>query len=236
MHLKIFITNRIIPSVVFLLFAINSFAQNKCVCIEKPNLNELTRCDTVYLNDGSILYRLFICDSSWLTLEDKNGKKLIINTTYADMIEYTEKLGPQFVRDFQSSILFSTQESLAACWPSNFSLLSKSDGKIIRHIGKLIYFPDDTSSHFLVYFSDSTLNSITLYLADSEKSFYFQLPQNRIRETMNYGGSGAIIPEQLFKETTLENNELIIRYSYFKPNGDYLDLENESIIINLNDY
>ena len=227
-------TNRLAIINMVLLFAISSIAQNNCACIDKPNLNEIISCHTIYLQNNSILYRQFNCDSSWLVFENKIGKKLILCPIYNDMLEYTERIGPQFIREYESTLLFGDRHALASCWPYYFSLLSKTDGHIVKDFGHLIYYPYDTTYNFLLYFTDTSLNSITLNFVDLSKSIIFQLPKERIVTTMKHGGE--LFPEDLFKDIVLENNELIIQYKYLLPNGDYLDWEEETIKINLNQY
>jgi hypothetical protein len=68
--------------------------QKQCGCKTDTLINQFTtECKTRLLGNGSKLYWQFNCDSIWLTLQNKNGKKIIIDTVPIEYYPYTYRLG-----------------------------------------------------------------------------------------------------------------------------------------------
>lgn len=193
--------------ILLLLFTINElgFAQTKqCECLSDSNITQnTTDCATINLKDGSKLYYQFNCDSIWLTLE--NDKKLVVFSSSTEYYNYTYRLGYQFAKEYEKSILF--RSGCLANGPCNFVLVDKVSGKTIEEFGELIYdhFIDSPFYDFVIYFTDSTLGSITLDFIDSKQKINVPIDGNQII---------ALVPEYQFEGFKLKDGILTFGYAF----------------------
>ena len=190
----------------------HSETQINCGCKENMILNEVINCDTFLFDNGSLLYRQFNCDSSWLTFENKNGFKRILTSLDSPMIEYTERLGYQFIKEFRTSLLFENRQASGGGFPINLALLNKDNGELLEDFGPIINYNDNYSNGYILYFSDDSLNIVSYYNLNTEKTFNFPIPRNRISKTIEE--SSEVCPEFLFDDPIIENNILLFKYKY----------------------
>lgn len=164
--------------------------------------DEAAQCDTTILKDGSFLYYQFNCDSVWLTMENKNLKTIIFSMG-AGFAPLTYRLGYQFVREFDKSILF--RFGCAANGPCGHVLVDKNTGREIRRLGELVYKGIEPGAPFVVYFQAGGADSLTIDFIDRNKQFSIKAPTQH----MTYN-----IPEQQFDVFKWQGGEFIMQYKY----------------------
>ena len=214
--------NKIIISILLLttLFSFETIAQqpskrsgNKnCGCKSKSNLNDLISCDTTSFQNGSKLYRQFNCESSWLTFESKSGLKKVMYSLDKSLIELTERLGYQFVKEYKATLLFENRQVSGGGFPLNFELIDKNNGNVTEDFGTIIYYSDIEFNNYVLYLSSDSLDTLTYYNIDTKTKFNYLIPQGRLRKTVME--SNQMFPEFLFEEPTAENNILTLKYKY----------------------
>jgi hypothetical protein len=165
-------------------------------------MNSIDECNIHLLKDGSKLYYQFNCDSVWLTLEKKSGRKIIIYSMAGDdfkeLYGYNYRLGYQFAHEYNKSILF--RSGCPANGPCNFILINKSNGKITAELGELIYNREKNKFYnFLVYFSNEKLNYLIIYYPDSGKRYKIHIHPYDFR---------GVIPEYTINDITVKNHIL----------------------------
>ncbi len=90
--------------IIALLFFINSsFGQKQCSCDSNQFLKEIISCDPVIFKNDAKLFTQYNCDSSWLTFQNKKGKKTIIYTLES-LVELTGRLGYSYATEYKSGI------------------------------------------------------------------------------------------------------------------------------------
>jgi hypothetical protein len=188
-----------------------SYGQN-CHCEDNPELNEIVSCDTISFSNKAKLYRRFNCDSSWLTFESKLGKKTVLYSLEQPLIELTERLGYQYIQEYQKSFLIMNNLISGCCTPPEYLLFSKDNGQLIKNIGGVVYYSERRSNNFLLYFTNSSLNSLTLFYVDTGKRFNIRLPVGRFTTTLEK--TGDLYGEYLFDEASLANTKFSIGYRY----------------------
>lgn len=192
---------------------------NPCFCENDSLINDYTvSCDTAIFSNNSKLYWQFNCDRIWLTLENKNGHKSIIDTVPIDLYAYTYRLGFHLIKEFDNTILF--RSGCAANGPCIYTLIDKNTGNKIREFDQLICIDTEDDKYnfdFVVYLSDTT-DHLVIYYIESKKTL--KVP---FKEKMT-----AVIPQYQFEEMTLNNNILTITY-------ELDDNKKKELNINLND-
>ena len=192
-----------------LLFSLKfSYGQQKqCSCKTDTLINHFTTdCKTTLLRNGSKLYWQFNCDSIWLTLQDKNGKKIIIDTVPIEYYAYTYRLGYRLVKEYENTLLF--RSGCPANGSCNFNLVDKSSGKKLKQFGELIYDHDKEKFYdFIIYFSSK--NYLTIYFIDDNKKYNIRI---------NGDNFTSVVPEYQFDKINLSNNILTLVYNYEKDN------------------
>jgi hypothetical protein len=235
------ITNIISLILVTTFFSCNIFAQknikkrktieNNCSCKNNPLLKESISCDTTYFDNGSKLYRQFNCDSSWLTFENKNKVKKIMSSMDKSLIELTERLGYQYVKEYKKTLLFENRQASGGGFPINFELINKENGEMAEELGTIIYYTDDTTNNFILYLTTESLDTLTFYNMDNDKKYEFSIPKDRLLKTVKE--SEIMFPEFLFEEPKIENNILTLTYKYLVSDSPE-KWNNDKIIIALN--
>lgn len=123
-----------IKYIIFLiLFQINiCCAQNKkCFCVENKLMNDSQiNCDTIILKNGYNLYWQFDCDRIWLTLENANNSKIVLDEINSNLYGYVYRLGYQLIKDYPKKLLF--RSGCPANGPCKFIVINKRDGKITK--------------------------------------------------------------------------------------------------------
>jgi hypothetical protein len=175
----------------------------------------------------------FNCDSSWLTFESITGRKSVLYSLEAPLIELTERLGYQLIKENKQSFLIMNRVISGCCTPPEFLLYNKNSGKLLENIGSLIYFSNDTQDNFLLYFSDSTLNTITLRYLNSGNKYKITVPKNRFAETLEKKAENYA--ELLFYEHKLKKSVFTIGYKYQRKE-EAKTWYNDTIRLNLKKY
>lgn len=195
--------------------------QKQCGCKTDTLINQYTTdCKTTLLSNGSKLYWQFNCDSIWLTLQNKNGKKIILDTVPIEYYSYTYRLGYRLVKEYKNTLLF--RSDCPANGPCNFNLVDKNSGKRLKQFGELIYDHDEKKFYdFIIYFSSK--NYLTLYFIDDNRKYNIRI---------NGDNFNSVVPEYQFNKIDLVGNILTLVYNYTKDNT----LKQAQIIINLKKY
>lgn len=186
-------------------------------------MNEATvSCDTTIFSNKAKLYWQYNCDRIWLTLENANGQKNVIDEVPVELYGYTYRLGFHLIKEFDKTVLF--RSGCPANGPCIYTLIDKNNGNTVKEFGQLICIDTDiklNNAHkynfdFVVYLSDTT-DYLVIYYIDSNKTL--KVP---FREKLT-----SIIPQHQF-EMTLNNNILTVTY-------ELDDNKRKTLNINLND-
>lgn len=180
-------------------------AQNKtCFCENDSLINHYTvECDTILLSNKSKLFWQFNCDRIWLTLDNVNGQKKIIDSLQIELYPLTYRLGYHLIKEFDNTILF--RSGCPANGPCVYNLIDKFTGEKIKEFDQLICIDtedDNYNFEFIVYLSDTT-DHIIIYYINNEKLLKIPFAENLT--SMAY-------PQQQFEEMTLKNNNLELTY------------------------
>lgn len=189
-------------TILLLLITLPTLGQSiNCFCSEDSTMNEgMVSCDTITLSNNAKLYWQYNCDSIWLTLENVNGLKYVIDEIPLELYEYAERLGSYLIKEFEKTILF--ERGCAAMGPCLYTLIDKNNGSQIKEFDQLIcIYEEDYQFDFVVYLSD-TSDDLVIYFINSNKQL--QVP---FKEELT-----EIDPEYQFKEMTMENNILTLYY------------------------
>lgn len=163
-------------------------------------------CDTTFFSNNSFIYWQYNCNKIWLTLENKQKQKIVIDEVPVDLFSYTYRLGYHLIKEFENSLLF--RKGCSASGPCRYDLIDKKDGKKIKEFGQLICIDTDvwqTNPHkynfdFIVYFE--TAEQINIEYIDNGK-----IVKAPFRENFTW-----IVPELHFEEMTLDNDKLKLTY------------------------
>jgi hypothetical protein len=196
--------------------------KSQCFCDNDTLMNDATvNCDTTKLKNNSRLYWQFNCERVWLTLENANGKKFVIDEVDIELYAYTYRLGYHLIKEYKSSLLF--RSGCSANGPCFYTLIDKTTGKKIKEFNQLICIDTDAqlenehayNYEFVVYFSQNT-DHLVVYYVDSKRSC-------RIPFTDTFTNA---VSEHQFDKMILQKNILTIFYE----NDD----KKKTIRINLN--
>lgn len=92
-----------LTAVITLFFFHQVYGQKKeCFCDKDTLMNTATvDCKTVLLKNNSKLYWQFNCNRIWLTLENINGKKKVIDEVEVGLYGYTYRLGYYLIKEIK---------------------------------------------------------------------------------------------------------------------------------------
>jgi hypothetical protein len=177
--------------------------KKECGCAIKGLVSEYTTdCKTTYLKNGGRLYWQFNCKSIWLTLENPKGRKYIIDTVPTELSGYTYRLGYQLVKEYTKTLLF--RSGCPANGPCNFVLVDKSNGKVLKEFGELIYDHNtDVFYDFVLYFANP--NTLGLYYINTKKEYKIPIDGSSFI---------AVVPEYQFGDIIVRNGKLSLSYDY----------------------
>lgn len=216
----------IILSVIFL----QLHAQKRqCYCDKDTMMNHATtNCNIRKLSNNSKLYWQYNCDKIWLTLENRNGTKVILDTVEKTLYGYTSRLGYHLIKEFQNNLLFRS-----GC-PANgsciYTLINKDTGKKIKEFGQLICIDTDIqydnphkyNHNFVVYLSNTSDHLIIEFINTNKK---LKIPFKFL--------PSQIIPEYQFKKLSLKGNILTISYEENNLNKKFLvDINSQKYLVN----
>ena len=174
--------------------------------------NATTNCKTTILKNKSKLYWQYNCNKIWLTLENRKGKKIVLDDVPVGFFGYTYRLGFHLIKEFDNTILF--RSGCPANGPCIYTLIDKSTGKKVDEFGQLICIDTDVREDkkyqfdFVVYFSEN-YDKIKIYYLNSKKKL--TIPFDATKNNLT-----AVIPEHQFDKMNLEGNILTIYYTTTK--------------------
>ena len=199
---------------IFLLTFGQTHGQKKqCHCDIEASMNgATTNCKTTVFKNKSKLYWQYNCNRIWLTLEDINGRKTVIDEVDVELFGYTYRLGFHLIKEFDKTLLF--RSGCPANRPCIYSLIDKSTGKLIKEFRQLICIDTDIREDktyqfdFVVYFSDN-YDKLKIYKINTKQilTIPFDTKQNNLT---------AVVPEQHFDKMKLKGKLLTIYYTTTK--------------------
>lgn len=153
--------------------------QNKtCGCENDAMMTENTvSCEPTYFDNGSKMYWQFNCDAIWLTLENANGNKRIIDHVDPELYNYTYRLGYHLIREYRKALLF--RNGCGAGGPCLYTLVDKNTGKTIEKFSQLIAIDDPNSIYafnIVVEYLENK-NALRIYSIENRSSFEVKLQQ-----------------------------------------------------------
>lgn len=175
--------------------------QIQCGCAKDTSLNGSINCDVIHLKNGAKLYYQFNCDSSWLTLKNRNGKEIVLCSLDSILMQYNYRIGYQLSKEYKNALLF--RSGCPANGPCNFILINKNTGKKISELGELIYNHNtDKFYDFIIYFSSK--NILTIHYINSGKKYSLPIDTRYFNE---------LIPEYDFDKVFVKKDILTLTYS-----------------------
>jgi len=195
----------------------------QCQCITDSSLSEAVTCYTVRFSNHAKLYRQFNCDSSWLTFESSRGTKTILYSLDDGLIGYTEKLGYQYATEYKATFLVQNNLISGCCTPPEYLLFNKSTGKVIKNLGRLIFYSEDVKFPLVVYIEDTVFSRLKFYDVNTGRLFYVPLPPHTIKNTLEKGAERYA--EYLFEDAEISGNHFSVSFRYQNPgnNDDWMD-------------
>lgn len=191
-----------------------------CFCENDSLINDFTiSCDTTVLTNKTKLYWLFNCDKIWLTLENVNGQKVVIDEVPIEMHPYTFRLGFYPIKEFQKSILF--RSGCGATGPCKYTLIDKTTGSKIEEFDQLICIDTEEGKYdfdFIVYLANDS-DHLMIYFINSGR---------RLKVPFKADLSASAFPQSQFDEMILKDNFLSIKY-------EVRDNVKKTLTINLKD-
>jgi len=229
-------------SIVLLFYLYPAFGQIQCHCDSNQELNEAISCEPIIFKNKAKLYTQFNCDSSWLTFQNKNGKKTIIYTLES-LVELTGRLGYSYATEYKATFLIQNNVISGCCDPPEFVLFDKENGKEKLYLGRVIFYSESAKYPFVAYFKNSNYksfdgnnidyNNVTLRNVDNNKVYNIKIPQRRIATTVEL--TEEMFPEHLIDGSEIAGNKLIIKYRY-KTKGQKDEWLTGTITIDLTKY
>ena len=201
-------------------FAIVLGQKRQCSCaVDSLNTFTTINCKTTFLKNNSKLYWQFNCDKFWLTLENRNGGKKVINKVDLGGYYYVNRLGFHLIKEFDKSILF--RSDCSSNGPCNYNLIDKITGNKIKEFGQLICIDADIKEKkykfdFVVYFSKNN-DKLKIYYLDSKK--VLTVPFDVINNNLQ-----CLIPEFQFDKMSLKGNILTLFYTNMNDKKMYLKI------------
>lgn len=193
-----------------ILISIPAFGQVKnCFCEMDTLMNNATiSCETKTFTNKTKIYWQYNCDNIWLTFENINGQRIIIDEVPTELYSYTYRLGFHLIKEFDKTILF--RSGCLASGSCIYNLIDKNTGKKLKEFHQLICIDTDAkwenahkyNFNFIVYLSNNS-DSLIIYFVDNKKTL--KIP---FKEKLT-----SASPQHQFDEMTLESNILTIYYS-----------------------
>lgn len=133
-----------------------SLTREKCSDERKAMLAEIIDGTPKKLSDGGQVYWSFNCDSSWLTLKNKEGIRHILFSLDKDLLELTGRLGHVFFYEFDRTILFVNKVVSGCCDPVDYYLYDKKDGTLLNYLGRAVFVSEDPALPYFVAMNNSS--------------------------------------------------------------------------------
>ncbi len=184
--------------------------------------------DTMSTVTGSMIYWQYNQDSSWLTFEDINGVKKMLNTMYCPMMGYSYKLGMQRYDVYPKYAVFYEELISGCCTPPNVVFLDNSTAKELKRIDSYSLIRLD--EEFCMFFIDTTLNTASFLDLKTDKTSNVIFPEGLFVSKME--SSGNTYPREFFNEIEVYKNNLKVVYQFKNKQSDR-DWIKDSIIVNL---
>lgn len=184
--------------------------------------------DTMSTAKGSMIYWQYNQDSSWLTYEDINGVKTMLNTMYCPMMHYSYQLGMQRYDVYPKYAVFYEELISGCCTPPNVVFLDNSTAKELRRIDSYSFIRLDED--YCIFFKDTALNTASFLDLKTDKTTTLIFPEGLFMSKME--SSRNTYPREFFNEIDVNKNNLKVVYQYKNKQSDP-DWIKDSIIVNM---
>lgn len=88
-------------------FNTNFWTEKQYFCMENPLMNTATvSCETFLLQNNSKLYWQNNCNRIWLTLENGNCQKIVLDKVNVNLFPYTYRISYHLIKEFKNGLLF----------------------------------------------------------------------------------------------------------------------------------
>jgi hypothetical protein len=172
-------------------------------------------CNKQRLRNGSLLLYQFNCDSIWLTLHNKAGRKLVLYSIPTELRDYHDRVGYVFVQEFQKTVLF--RKSCVAPTGCDYLLIDKYDGRTKKEFGDLIDCPGTGKmKEYLVFLDYAPYPKLKLVLYNPDTGKRVELPLRKADFTSNDSEN----PNNQIESISLKGRILTLKYTpYDKGDG-----------------
>jgi hypothetical protein len=165
-------------------------------------------CNKQRLRNGSLLLYQFNCDSIWLTLQNKAGRKHVLYSMPTGMRDYHDRVGYVFVQEFQKTVLF--RKNCVAPTGCDYLLIDKYDGRTKKEFGNLIDCPGtEKMKEYLVFLDYAPYPKLKLVLYKPDTGKRLALPLRKSDFTV----SDSENPNNQIESIKLKGHILTLKYT-----------------------
>ncbi|OJV50417.1 MAG: hypothetical protein BGO31_13695 [Bacteroidetes bacterium 43-16] len=193
--------------------------EEKCNEERKAMLAEIIDCTQKKLSDGAVVYWSFNCDSSWLSLKNKQGSEHRLFTLDTDMLELTGRIGHVFFYEYDRTILFVNKVISGCCSPVDYYLYDKKEGTLLNYLGraifvseepKLPYFVSVTNSSYKESQEDNKVKTLSVFNLNTLNRQEIGLP----KEVTEHILTTSVYPEELIRSKLINKHTLRVEIPY----------------------
>ncbi len=168
--------------------------------------------DTTITKHGSMIFWQYDQDSSWLTYEEVNGKKTILNSVYCTLMGYTYQLGTQLFDVYPNYVVFVHEWISGCCTPPDIIFMNIQKPIEIKRIASHSLIRLDGRQNLCIFFTDSTLNNAQVLNLKTDMTTNIQFPKGFFQSKIE--PSGHIYPAGFFNKIEQNDNKIKIVYCY----------------------
>lgn len=206
----------------------------QCNCVKDTLLGESVDCSPTIFDNKARIYWSFNCDSSWLTFENGERKRILFSM---ELVSYTGRLGFSYSHEYKKYFLIKNNVISGCCSPPEYFLFDKGTGMQKKSLGRVLYVSDDKAIPIIIKITNSGYDikkkedyaSFTVLNINTGKQFKIPLSHNDI--TVALKNLQELYPELLFDEPAHTGHILTLKYQISaKP------LKIKTVVINLKDF
>ena len=203
-------------------------------------LKENIPCEPTIFDNKAKLFWSFNCDSSWLTFQSPKKKRKLIFSLGDGLVSLTTRLGYMYWTEFNKSFLVTNHVISGCCDPVDYYLYDKTNGNLIKYLGRSLYTSENREMPFVVSITKSfypfssipDYNSLTVYNLDTYKEYKINLPKGEVETAMK--NNDFMFPEFVFETSEIKKGVLVLKYTTEK--NTTTKLHYKKIIIDLMKY
>ncbi|RYD95970.1 MAG: hypothetical protein EOP50_07230 [Sphingobacteriales bacterium] len=209
-------------AIAFLAFSLPATGQHTCACASIPAEAFRPDCSVRRLSNGGALYYQYTCDSIWLTLENRTGRRMVLYSMPSSLHEAHERVGYQLAREFKTVLLFRNDWVSPTGW--NYVVVDKSNGTIKKNGLNVVECAGaETLGAYLAEFAGS--RTLVLYNPDTGK---------RIRLPLRRSDLPAEDPQKAIVGLRLKNRILTVTIE--RAYGNVSSIQEKTLRFDLRKY